>query len=432
MKNNIVRKRKDCRLCESQNLELALPMRASPIGDAYVTKDQLSIPQESYPLSLYLCHDCGHLQLPDIVDPEILFGNYIYQTSTSPGLVAHFKKYADEVLDLIQCPSDSLVVEIGSNDGSLLRFFKDKGMKVLGVDPAREIAENATKSGVKTIPTFFTMEIAKLIKQQAGSAAIMAANNVFAHADNMNEIVQGIQYLLSPEGVFVFEVSYLVDMIEKNVFDTIYHEHLCHHRIEPLEKLFNRHGLCLFNVERVSTKGGSIRGYVKRISSSREVFPIVNQLIQLERKLGLDKTNVYKNFANHLEDIKVELNKILDSIKLQGKSIIGYGASTPMTTTMYQFELCPYFDFIADDNPIKQGRFSPGFHLPVLPSEVIYEKKPDCIVILAWQYADMIIKKHHKFLEEGGCFVVPLPVVKVIYKDKVTQSQQTAMMSEVE
>jgi len=212
VKNSVVHTRKDCRLCGSLEIELALPMRSSAIGDAYVTKEELSIVQNSYPLSLYLCKKCGHLQLPDVVDPEILFGNYIYRTSTSPGLVEHFQRYADNVIESVKCPINSLVVEIGSNDGSLLGFFKKRGMRVLGVDPAREIASQATQSGVETIPAFFTLEVAKRIKEQQGSASIVAANNVFAHADNMNEIVEGIKFLLAPEGVFVFEVSYLADI----------------------------------------------------------------------------------------------------------------------------------------------------------------------------------------------------------------------------
>lgn len=418
MKNSVVRKRNDCRLCGSLQIELALPMKPSPIGDAYITQDKLSIAQESYPLSLYLCQDCGHLQLPDIVDPEILFGNYIYLTATSPGLVEHFRIYAGKVVQKIENPKESLVVEIGSNDGSLLKFFKSYGMKVLGVDPAREIASKASSSGIETIPTFFTLEIAKKIKKQHGAASVITANNVFAHADNMNEIVEGIKYLLAPDGIFVFEVSYLLDMIEKNVFDTIYHEHLCHHRIEPLEILFKRYGLCLFDVERITTKGGSIRGFVKLIDSSRKISPIVSDLITKEKRLGLEKIDVYKKFSERLEEIKNHLHKVLDDLKSQGKSIVGYGASTPVTTTIYHFEIGPYLDFIADDNSIKHGRYSPGHHIPVFPSEMLYEKKPDCIVILAWQYADLIIKKHKKFLELGGSFIIPLPEVKIVSAEK--------------
>jgi len=423
VKKSIVRTRKDCRLCGSLKLELALPMRPSPIGDAFVTKEQLTIPQDSYSLSLFLCMECGHLQLPDVIDPEVLFGNYIYLTSTSPGLVEHFRKYADNVLARLSLPKDSLVVEIGSNDGSLLKFFQGHGMKVLGIDPARDIAQQASTSGVETLPTFFTLDVSQRIKEQHGTAAVMTANNVFAHADNMTEIVDGIQNLLSPEGVFVFEVSYLPDMIEKNVFDTIYHEHLCHHRIQPLETLFNRYGMCLFDVERVPTKGGSIRGFAKKLSSQRAVSPIIQEMIQREKQMGLDKVDVYMKFAERLELIKTNLNAALDKLKAAGKSIAGYGASTPNTTVVYQFELGKYLDFIADDNSIKQGRFSPGHHIPVLPSEVIYNKKPDCIVIIAWQYAELIMKKHRRYLEEGGCFIVPLPGVKIVEKKTITQNE---------
>lgn len=422
VKTSVVRKRNDCRLCGSLKLELALPMRPSPIGDAYVTPQELSIVQESYPLSLYLCHDCGHLQLPHVINPEILFGNYIYRTSTSPGLVEHFKKYACAVIEKIGCKRESLVLEIGSNDGSLLQAFKKEGMKVIGVDPAREIALQATREGIETIPAFFTLDIARQIKKQYGLTSLIAANNVFAHADNMNEIAEGIHYLLDADGVFVFEVSYLLDMIEKNVFDTIYHEHLCHHRIEPLEIFFNKHGMNIFDVERIATKGGSIRVFVKQLDSKRAVSPYVKELIELERKVGLDQVAVYQKFSHHLEEIKIRLHAVLDDLRAHGKSIAGYGASTPMTTTMYQFELCPYLDFIADDNAIKQGRFSPGDHIPVLPSAKIYEKKPDCIVILAWQYADLIMQKHHAFLDGGGCFVTPLPEVKV-YTHIIFQKQ---------
>ena len=413
MSRPVVHTRKDCRLCGSVDLELALPMRASPIGDAYVNEAELSITQPSYPLSLYLCHQCGHLQAVDVVDPEILFGNYIYSTSTSPGLVEHFKQYAKEVVASAGCAQGSLVVEVGSNDGSLLRAFHDEGMRVLGVDPAREVAKQATAQGLETLSTFFTFDLAKTIKQTKGSAQIVAANNVFAHVDNMVDLLKGIHHLLDSEGIFVFEVSYLVDMVEKNVFDTIYHEHVCHHRIAPLEKFLNKYGMQLFDVKRISTKGGSVRAFAKLSSSKRVVKPIVLELMQLEERMKLDDIETYHTYSKKLDAIQSDLLDVLGEFKSQGKSIAGYGASPPVTTTIYQFELGSYIDFIADDNAIKQGRFSPGHHLPVLGSDALYAKKPACVVILAWQYADAIMKKHQKFLDEGGAFVVPLPHVQV-------------------
>ena len=411
--SDVIKIKSECRLCGGSDLELALPMRPSPIGDAYITKEELENMQNCYPLELHLCKQCKHLQSIYVIDPVILFGNYIYSTSTSPGLVEHFRLYADEVIKYVERDSNSLVVEFGSNDGSLLKAFKQHGVNVLGVDPAKDIAEKATSDGIETWATFFSLTTAKQIKEKHGSAQIIAANNVFAHIDNMADIVKGIEYLLADDGVFVFEVSYLVDMIDKNVFDTIYHEHLCHHRIEPLEQFFNQHGMQLFNVERISTKGGSIRGFAKLSSSARKVEPIVQQLIELEKNMKLGELETYTQFHARLNAVQDKLMKQLNHYKLNGCSIAGFGASTPMTTMIYQFELGQYLDYLIDDNPIKQGRFSPGHHLPVFSSDVICRKKPDCIVILAWQYADLIIEKHKDYLAEGGCFIAPLPEPKI-------------------
>ena len=218
-----------CRLCDSKALELALPIAPSPIADAYIPASRLGIPQELYPLDLYLCKDCGHVQNIDIVNPELLFRDYLYTTSSSSGLVAHFKKYAADIAVGFAVEPGSLVVEIGSNDGSLLRSFKEYGLQVLGIDPALTIAERATASGIETLPEFFTASLASKIREERGNATIIAANNVFAHSDNLADIVRGVRNLLADDGVFVFEVSYLVDIVDEYLFDTVYHEHLSYH-----------------------------------------------------------------------------------------------------------------------------------------------------------------------------------------------------------
>ena len=251
-------------MCESRRLELALPIRASPIGDAYVPATRLGRGQEIYPLDLYLCLDCGHVQNLDIVDPEILFRDYLFLTSASQGLVEHFRRYAGDVTSRFGLRSGSLIVEIGSNDGSLLRFFRDGGMRVLGVDPAREIARQATKAGVPTLPEFFTSAMAPSIRAEHGPAAVVAANNVFAHADDLADIVKGVRELLADDGVFVFEVSYLADIVDKFLFDTVYHEHVSYHSISPLARFFERLSMQLFDVRRIDSKGGSIRGFAQR------------------------------------------------------------------------------------------------------------------------------------------------------------------------
>jgi len=227
------RRRNTCRLCGGHDQELAVHLEPMPSGDAYVPAGHLDQPQETYPLDLYLCHSCGHAQLLDVVDPEILYRNYLYTTSISLGLAEHFHRYADEVLSRVNPPAGSFVVDLGSNDGTLLKAFQSRGMRVLGVDPAREVARKATASGVETLPCFFTAELARTIRDERGPASIVTANNVFANIDNLVDMIEGIQTLLAPDGVFVFETSYLVDVFQKSLLETFFHEHLCYFSVKP-------------------------------------------------------------------------------------------------------------------------------------------------------------------------------------------------------
>ena len=407
--------RNDCRLCRSTQLELVLPILPSAIGDAFVSSEQLSEPQELFPLDTYICLECGHLQNLDVVDPEILFRNYTYRTSVSLGLVEHFKKYAQSVIGELRILPGSLVVEIGSNDGSLLKAFKVLGMKVLGVDPAKAIASTASSEGVPTLPEFFTSAIAKNIVVKHGLAKLMCANNVFAHADNITDIVKGIRSMLAPDGVFVFEVSYVPDIIDNFVFDTIYHEHVSHHALIPMERFFNSLDMTLFDVERVNTKGGSIRGFAQPLSSGkRPTTKYLSQMMNEENRRGIDQPQIYRNFYQAIQERKQIVLKYLDEAITQNKAVAAYGASTTATTLLYHFELEERLEFIIDDNPLKDGMFSPGAHIPVYGSPALYTKKPDIVIILAWQYADAIISKHQNFTQAGGKFMIPLPNMKIL------------------
>jgi len=407
--------RNDCRLCGSTQLELVLPILPSAIGDAFISMEQLNEPQELFPLDTYICLECGHLQNLDVVDPEILFRNYTYRSSVSLGLVEHFKKYAQSVVDELRILQGSLVIEIGSNDGSLLKAFKALGMKVLGVDPAKMIAAAATKEGVPTLPEFFTSIIAKDILSDHGSTKLICANNVFAHADNITDIVQGIRSLLAPDGVFIFEVSYVPDIIDNFVFDTIYHEHVSHHALIPLERFFNSLDMMLFNVERVATKGGSIRGFAQPLSSGKRLkTKYLLQMIAEENRRGIDKPQIYRDFYQAIQIRKQKVLDYLDTAILPNQTVAAYGASTTATTLLYHFELEERLNFIVDDNPLKDGMFSPGAHIPVYSSHALYTHKPDIVVILAWQYADAIIRKHERFQQAGGKFLIPLPNMKIL------------------
>jgi SAM-dependent methyltransferase len=413
MKGSCTR-RTDCRLCGSRALTLALPISASPIGDHYVPVDRLKHAQPSYPLDLFLCAACGHLQLLDVLPPDLLFGDYTFVTSSSPGLVEHFRRHAEDVVRRTTPPAAALVVEIGSNDGSLLRFYKALGLRTLGVDPAAGIAAQASASGIETIPTFFTREVAETMRRERGAATLVEANNVYAHVDDIAGLTDGVRLLLAPDGVFVFEVSYLVDTIEKKLFDTVYHEHLSYHSLAPLMRFFAAHGLELFDVERIPTKGGSIRGFVQLHGGPRPRTAAVDELLRLEQTRGMARVETFRAFADDLAAVKGTLHHELSSIRAGGGEVAGFGASVTVTTLLHHFSLGGMIDYLVDDNPAKQGLYSPGLHLPVRPSQAIHERPPAAVVILAWQYADAIMKKHARYLDTGGRFLVPLPEARIV------------------
>ena len=350
-----------------------------------------------------------------IISPNYLFEDYVYVSGTSPVFVKHFEEYAKLVISEFDIHQGSLVVEIGSNDGTLLKYFQDAGMKVLGIDPAIEIAKKATDLGIETMPVFFNAKLAKILRNKRGPASIITANNVFAHVDDLIGFTQGVRELLAEDGVFIFEVSYLVDVFEKTLFDTVYHEHLSYHSVGPLHQFFKAQGLELIEVTRIKTHGGSLRGIVQLSSGNRKVSKSVVNLITLESKLKLDKAYTLKHYINKIDKLKQKIQLQLYEIKKSGKRIVGYGAPAKATTLMYHFGLGPnILDFIVDDSPLKQGLYSPGMYIPVFPSSTLYEKNPDYILILAWNFADSIINNHLAFSNAGGKFIIPLPEVVIV------------------
>ncbi len=408
-------RRDACRLCGSNRLKSILTLTPTPPANAFVDSSQLNLPQLVFPLDLFFCDDCTHAQLLDVVDPQVLFSDYVYVSGTSQVFVSHFKEYATTISDKYASKTKKqLVIDIGSNDGTLLEQFKNIGFNVLGIDPARKIAQQASANGIKTVPAFFSKNLAEKIKTEYGQAHLVTANNVYAHADDLIDITRGIRTLLKPNGVFVFEVSYLVDVFEKTLFDTIYHEHLAYHCVRPLVKFFAAQDMQLVAAKRTEAHGGSLRGIVQLAGGIHKADSSVDSLIALEKSLGLDKVETLQAFGSKIENVKYELTNYLHSLKAQGKSVAGFGAPAKATTLMYHFSIGPdIVEFIVDDNPLKQGLFSPGMHIPILPTAAIYEKKPDAIIILAWNFAEPIIKNHAKFLNMGGEFIVPLPTVKI-------------------
>ncbi len=411
----VCRRRATCRLCDSDDLSLVLSLTPTPPANAFITADALDTPQECFPLDLHICGACGHLQLLHVVDPSLLFADYVYVSGTSPSFVAHFEDYATHVIETYRPPPGALVVDIGSNDGTLLRFFHNAGMAVQGVDPACDIAKAACEAGSETLNAFVDAALSAQIREDKGAAAVVTANNVFAHIDDLAGVVAGVRALLEEDGVFVFEVSYLADVLEKTLFDTIYHEHLSCHAVAPLVSFFSCNGMELIAAERVDTHGGSLRGTAQLAGGSREVASSVAACLELEEYLGLGQAETFHDFAERIDSLKISLRDLLSGLKAKGQSIAGYGAPAKATTLMYHFGLGPdIIDFIVDDSPLKQGLYSPGLHVPVLPSGAIAEHRPDYLLILAWNFAQSIMANNSAFHDMGGRFIIPVPKLEVV------------------
>ncbi|MBI5799770.1 MAG: class I SAM-dependent methyltransferase [Verrucomicrobia bacterium] len=407
-------RRTTCRLCESAELDLALQLQPMPIADGFVPAALKDEPQESFPLDLFLCRACGHAQLLDVVDPEILYRSYLYTTSTSLGLDQHYKQYAADLVAVAKPPPGGLVIELGSNDGTLLRCFQAHGLRTLGIDPAREVARGATERGVETLPEYFTTELARCLRRERGPADIICANNVIANIDQVGDAFDGVKELLAPEGVFVFETGYQLPIIQNLLFETIYHEHLDYHSVKPMQAFCQRHGLRLFAAKHIPTKGGSLRGLVCHASSARATDNSVAELIRLETEAGIHTLAAHHAYGARIEKLKQDLLTLLRDLRRQGKTLAAFGAANAVTTLTHHFEIGEFISFVVDDNPKKQGTFSPGCHTPVLPMQALYERKPDYVLVLAWRFLEPFQKKNQAFLDQGGHFIVPLPELRMI------------------
>ncbi|MFH1827146.1 MAG: NAD-dependent epimerase/dehydratase family protein [bacterium] len=400
-----------CQFCKSRKLKKVLDFGSTPPANSFLDKKDLNKKEEKYPLQVFFCKKCHLLQLGHVVNPKILFTNYLYTSSTSPVFIQHFEKYATATFERFHLNKNSKVTDIGSNDGILLKPFKKLGVNILGVDPAVNLAEKATMEGIPTIAKFFSPKLAEEIVEKYGNSDVVTANNVFAHIRDLDEIVDGVKILLNENGVFIFEVAYLGDFLEKNYFDTVYHEHLYYHSLSPLKKFFEKKQMNIFDVEKVPTHGGSIRVYVKNSKAKHQIKTSVEKMIKKETEAGLNKEQTYLNFAKKIEKNKVLLLKLLKDFKSQGKRIVGYGAPAKGNTLLNYFNINrDYLDYIVDDSPLKQGLFTPGTHIPVVSSKKISKKPvPDYILILAWNFAEPIIEKMSDYEKQGGNFIIPVP-----------------------
>ncbi len=404
----VCKHRTTCRLCQSPDVQLVFALEPAPLAEAYLPPERAAEGDTRYPLDVFLCRQCGGVQLLDVIDASYLFRDYQYTSSMSPDLGNHFRKYAASVCERFSPDPGSLVVDVGSNNGLLLRQFRERGCKIIGVDPARQIALQATDAGVPTYAAFMDAEIGKMIRGVSGPADIVTANNVLAHAEEPGVILDGVREVLADDGVFVFEVSYLPDTISGMVFDYFYHEHGVFYTLDSLTKLLDRHGMNLFDVERVPTKGGSIRGFAQKKDCLRAAYDRLHELLAEERTHCHE--NVFADFIAAVNARRDETQRCLREYQQRNLRVAGYGASSTTTVLLHHFKAGGFLDYLVDDNEARQGLVSPGYHLPVKsPNELYGPRRPDAVLITAWRFADAIIKRHRQYLEEGGVFIRPLP-----------------------
>lgn len=402
-----------CRMCKSERLSQFFDLGETALANSFLPKESLNEPELKYPLKVYFCENCGLSQLIHVVEPEVLFRNYIYFSSGMPILPEHFRKYAEEVISNFAKPKDDLVVEIGSNDGLLLSAIKSLGAKILGIDPAINIAKVANERGVETLPEFFSEKLAVKVVKKYGKAKVMIGNNVVAHINNHDDLLKGAEKLLSDDGVFIFEAPYFVDMFENFAFDSIYHEHLSYLSVRPLKKLFNKFGMEIFDVKIFPVQGHSIRCYAGKIGK-RKIQPSVEELVKKEEILGLDKFLTHVKLAEDIEEMKNKTVKLLKELKNQGKKIAAYGAPARGNTLLSYYGIGADILDYATDESTKIGLFTPGTHIPVIHIEEARKNPPDYFLLLAWNYKDAIFKKEETMIKAGVKFIMPVGKIEIL------------------
>ena len=409
----MINKNDSCRLCGSKTIDLIFKMPSFPPVDNFrkIGEPELNLPH--FPMDLYMCGRCRHAQLLDVVSPTILYGNYIYTSSSSPDLNRHFADYAVHVSARFNLIASSRILDIGSNDGLFLSKFKEMGFEVLGVDPSEYVASLAKAKGIKTIVGFLNKQLSTKIVAEHGKMDLITANNVFSHADNLLEFAFCVNTLLADEGTFVFEVSYLKDLVDHFVIDYIYHEHLCYHSVLPLKQFLESCHLKLIDIERVPTKGGSIRCYAMKSTARCQPKAIVKKMIAEEMQSGLYERATYQALEKRVQAIRENLIEMLQKEIAAGNKVAAYGASATSTVLNSILGIAGLISFIIDDNVDRQGRLSPGYFTPVLSSEALIENKPSLTVISAWRFAEGIIKKNQRYKLDGGRFIVPMPTLRM-------------------
>jgi len=387
------------------------------LSDRILSRAELNEPEIRVPLTLVQCTECSLVQIRETVEPEVLFfSDYPYFSSVSPALMRHFGESAAEILTTRELGPESLVMEAASNDGYMLRHFREAGIPVLGIDPAEAPVRRAREVGVDTLNAFFTQELALQLVREGKHADIFLANNVIAHVADLNGFMEGVATVLKEDGLAVMEIHYVVSLVDHCEFDTVYHQHVCYYTVTALSRLFRRHGLFLNDVRRIPIHGGSIRLFVEKRES---VSDSVRELMAMEADRGVLDGSYFMAFTQRVTDVRSNLMTLLDRLKGEGKTIAGYGAAAKANTLLAYCGIGDqYLEFIADLNPYKHGKYMSGNRLPILPPEAVTEHQPDYLLILAWNFAEEIMKQLSDYSAAGGRFIVPIPEPKILVAEK--------------
>ena len=409
--------RQTCRLCDSSKVERVVNLAPIPLSENYSTDRAAAAGMPRFPIDVYMCADCGHVQQLDVIDSRNLWNSYTYFSGQAKGMPEHFREVASRFIKSALPPPGSLVIDIGSNDGSLLKPFKEAGYRVLGIDPAKEVAQQANESGIPTICDLMSAELAEKIRKEHGPAHIVCAFNVFAHADNLGEMTDSVRIMLADDGLFFFEAQYLQDIIDGVLIATIFHEHMSHHSVKPMVQFLDRHGLQLIAAERARIQHGALIGTVQHKGGKRPVQDSVKQLLAAEAEGKLGELQTLRDFDTVVKNLRQRTAALVKKWKDGGAKIAGYGAARSGPTLITQLGLAGAIDYIVDDHPQKVGKYETGDGIPVVPTAELNARMPDYTIILAWVHSQKIIESNREYLNKGGRFVVLCPETRVVDKN---------------
>lgn len=405
-----------CRSCKGANLVPYLDLGITPLANGLIKPNDLGKNEPKFPLVVCYCKDCSLSQLSVVVDPEIMFRDYFYMSSISNTFKAHCNTFASDLIEVMNLDSGSLVVDIASNDGCLLQEFKKQQIKTLGVEPATNLAKIANSHGIETLNHFWDDKTAAKIAKEYGGAKIITAFNVFAHVDDVHSFVQNVRTALRDDGMLVIEVPYLIDLLQKHEFDTVYHEHLSYFLLKPLQHILDQNDMKIIKIKKYPIHGGTIEvRAVKNNIHTKNTISNVDDFIIIEKNLGFYNADSYLNFANEVQNIKKNLVELICDLRQNGKKIAGFAASAKGNTLLNYCSIdSDSIKYIVDETPTKEGLLTPGSHIPIVSMASLEDDPPDYLLILAWNFVDEIMGKTKQFKERGGKYIIPIPKIQIV------------------